>query len=212
MNWDKLLFWRKPPIADAQALADFIDLQSAFLVQKGIHEYARARSGHYAKVLFSEDWFIQALERARWSAFPLGLAMVGEAVDVLLRSSPGFQATHREKLNALVLSVLDRYPRPEVLEEGEWKEARLELGQRMQLIGLHPPKRIIDIPDPYARRYWDMMPIHKSIRTPDFPTTRSYLKVVLCNIHDELAQRMDAPTLVDELMQLPQPRVSVGKT
>lgn len=210
MNWDKLLFWRKPPIADAQALADFIDLQSAFLVQKGIHEYARARSGHYAKVLFSEEWFVQALEHSRWSAFPLGLAMVGEAVEGLLRPHTANPTMQLEKLVTLVLSVFDRYPPPDVLEETAWREARLELGQRLQVIGLHPVKRVIDVPGPYARRYWDLMPIHESIRTPDFPTTRSYLKVVLCNIHDELAQRMDAPALVDELAQLPQPRISAG--
>jgi hypothetical protein len=199
MDWDRLLFWRKPPIADPDALADFIDLQSAFLVQKGIHEYARARSGHYAKVLFGEDWFMEALERARWSAFPIGLAMVGEVAEGLLRPHSLSQEMQLERLGALVLSVLDRYPRPEVLDESEWSEARLELGQRMQLIGLRPPKRVIDIPEPYARKYWDLMPIHKSIRTPDFPTTRSYLKVVLCNIHDELAARMNAPALADKL-------------
>jgi hypothetical protein len=203
MNWDRLLFWRKPPIADPKALADFIDLQSAFLVQKGIHEYARARSGHYAKVLFSEDWFIEALERSRWSAYPLGLAMVGEVVEGLLRPHAAAQSPQLERLSALVLSVFDRYPRPEALEQNEWNEARLELGQRLQLVGLHPIKRVMDIPEPYARKYWDLMPIHKSIRTRDYPTTHSYLKIMLCNIHDELARRMDAAALADQLMRLP---------
>jgi hypothetical protein len=206
MNWDRLLFWRKPPIADPKALADFIDLQSAFLVQKGLHDYARARSGHYAKVLFSEDWFIQALERSRWNAYPLGLAMVGEVVEGLLRRHAAAPSQQLEGLTSLVLSVFDRYPRPEVLEQGEWNEARLELGQRLQLIGLHAAKRVVDIPEPYARQYWDLMPIHKSIRSRDFPTTHSYLKVVLCNIHDALERRMDAPALAEQLMQLPSAR------
>ncbi len=211
MNWDRLLFWRKPPIADPAALADFIDLQSAFLVQKGIHDYARARSGHYAKVLFSEDWFIQALERARWSAFPLGLAMVGEVVEGLLRPHALAPTAQLEKVSALVLSVFDRYPRPEALEETEWKEARLELGQRLQFIGLHPVKRVIDIPETYARRYWDLMPIHKSIRSRDFPTTQSYLKVVLCNIHDQLLRRMDAPALADRLTRSPHLHIAASE-
>ena len=49
------LFRPRPPIRDREALADFIDSQSAFIVQKGIYEYSRARAGHYAKVLFAED-------------------------------------------------------------------------------------------------------------------------------------------------------------
>ena len=67
------LFRPRPPIRDLQALADFIDAQSAFIVQKGIYEYSRARAGHYAKVLFAEEGFAQSVEHARWQAFPLGL-------------------------------------------------------------------------------------------------------------------------------------------
>ena len=78
-------FRRRPPIRDAQALADFIDRQAAFLMQKGLYEYARARAGHYAKVLFREPGFQAAVEQSRWRAYPLGLAMVAELVEGMLR-------------------------------------------------------------------------------------------------------------------------------
>src|SRR5688572_28033651 len=74
-------FRRKPPIADPAALAEFIDGHAAFLVQKGIYEYSRARAGHYSKVLFREKTFQDAIEGSRWRAFPLGLAMVAEAAE-----------------------------------------------------------------------------------------------------------------------------------
>ena len=87
------LFRPRPPIRDREALADFIDAQSAFIVQKGIYEYSRARAGHYAKVLFAEKEFAQSVELARWQAFPLGLSMVGEMVDGVLASQlPGCSA------------------------------------------------------------------------------------------------------------------------
>ena len=54
-------------------------------LQKGIYEYSRARAGHYAKVLFGEPEFIEAVDRARWRAYPLGLAMVAELVEGVLR-------------------------------------------------------------------------------------------------------------------------------
>ena len=44
-----------------------------------------------------------------------------------------------------------------------------------------------------------MMPIHEKLRGRDFPTTRNYLRIALCNIHDELAKRLDAPALVEAL-------------
>jgi hypothetical protein len=40
-----------------------------------------------------------------------------------------------------------------------------------------------------------MMPIHEKLRGRDFPTTRNYLRVSLCNIHDELVERMDRAAL-----------------
>jgi hypothetical protein len=45
------------------------------------------------------------------------------------------------------------------------------------------------------------MPIHKEIRTRDFQTTHNYLKVMLCNIHDELTRRADVPALVRRLRE-----------
>lgn len=202
MNWRDLLFWRKPPIADLGALADFIDEQSAFVTQKGIYEYSRARAGHYAKVLFSEQEFLEAVDRSRWGAYPLGLAMVGELVEGVLR--PHAEADRGRQLGRLqgvVLSVFDRYPIPKSLGPQAWGDARADLARRLQLVGLHPVKRAMDIPEPYAKTYWDLMPIHKDLRTKDFLTTQAYLRLTLCNIHDQFSRRMDAPALVSSLLQ-----------
>jgi hypothetical protein len=188
-------FRRRPPIRDAQALADFIDRQAAFLVQKGIYEYSRARAGHYAKVLFHEQGFIDAVEQSRWRAFPLGLAMVGELVEGVLRPHESDRSEAREAFNALVLSVFDRYPVPASLGEQVWSDERSELERRLRLSGMHAPKRAFDICEPWAETYVNLFPIHQKLRGHDFPTIRNYLRVMLCNIHDELTKRMDAPAL-----------------
>jgi hypothetical protein len=194
------LFRRRPPIRNAEALADFIDRNAAFLVQKGIYEYSRARAGHYGKVLFSEPGFQKAIELSRWRAYPLGLAMVGEAVDgVLSAHCSGDRLRVLGALTDLVLSVFDHYPVPAALGERDWATARADLEHRLQLVGLHPPKRAIDISEPLAETYFNLMPIHEKLRGPDFPTLRNYLRVTLCNIHDELTKRMDAPVLVHAL-------------
>jgi len=185
-------FRRTPPIRDAGALADFIDENSAFLVQKAIYEYSRARAGHYSKVLFKEPEFHKAVEQSRWRAYPLGLVMVAEVVSGLLVLNSTDRRRELEALIAIVLSVFDRYTVPEVLGEPTWRYLRADLERRLQLIGLHPPKRAIDIPEPYAKLYFDLMPIHEKLRGRDFQTTHNYLKVALCNIHDELNKRMDA--------------------
>jgi hypothetical protein len=199
MGWLDLL--RRPPrISEVAALATFIDERAAFVVQKGIYEYARARAGHYAKVLFGEKEFLDAVEKARWQAYPLGLAMVGELVEGMLRNAAGEDRTAvLESLTTAVLGVFDRYPLPTPIRASDWQAAREELARRLAAVSLHPPKPAKDIPEPFIQRYFDLMPIHQKLRASDFPTTRNYLKITLCNIHDELAPRLDAPALVAAL-------------
>jgi hypothetical protein len=194
------IFRRSQPIRDAQALAHFIDRNAAFVVQKGIYEYSRARAGHYAKVLFREPEFQAAAERARWRAYPLGLALVAELVEGILRPVAGEdRQTQADALNALVISVFDRYPPPAAIGEPAWREQRAELAQRLKLISLHPAKRAMDIPEQFAESYFEMMPIHEKLRERDFPTTRNYLRVTMVNIHGELTERIDAEAVAHSL-------------
>jgi hypothetical protein len=195
------LFRRAPAIRDAAALADFIDRNAAFLVQKGMYEYSRARAGHYAKVLMSEPEFLQAIDRARWRAYPLGLAMVAEMVEKVL--DPHLLQDRRagiQALSSVVLSVFDRYPVPTSFHVTAWEGARRELARRLDLIGLHPPKLVKDIPVPFTQMYFDMMPIDEKLRAPDFLAISNYLRVSLINIHDELVDRVDVAAVVQSLM------------
>ena len=191
------LFRPRPPIRDLDGLADFVDAQSAFIVQKGIYEYSRARAGHYAKVLFAEKEFAQSVEYSRWQAFPLGLLMVGEMINgVLASQADGMQRRQiLDQLIVVVLSVFDRYPVPPSIGETAWLAARSDLAHRLDLAGGHAPKRVMDIPEPLAEAYFAMMPIHEKLRGRDFDTTRNYLRVSLCNIHDELIERADLAAL-----------------
>jgi hypothetical protein len=198
------LFRRAPSIRDAGALAEFIDRNAAFLVQKGMYEYSRARAGHYAKVLMREPEFLAAIERARWQAYPLGLAMVGEMVEKIL--DPLIVDDRRAGIDALrdlILAVFDRYARPDLIDARDWSEARLELARRLDLIGLHAPKAVKDMPTPFAKLYFDLMPIHEKLRAADFLAISNYLRVSLINIHDELVGRVDVPAVVASLLAGP---------
>jgi hypothetical protein len=196
------IFRRPPAVDDAATLADFIDQQAAFLIQKGIYEYARARAGHYAKVLFREQPFVDAVERSRWCGYPIGLAMVGELVEGVLRPPAGDAAGRQlDALCALVLSVFDRYPVPAALGQSQWSDARAELARRMQRVGLHPPKRAFEIADPYLKAYFDLMPINEWLRRTELGTIHGYLKATLCNVHAELTKRMDAQAVVAALLE-----------
>jgi hypothetical protein len=200
--WD--MFRRAPAIGDLPTLDDFIDRNAAFLIQKGMYEYSRARAGHYAKVLMREPEFLAAIEISRWKGFPLGLAMVGEMVEGMLRPAmgedPRQQRVGLDALVALVMTIFDRYPIPAVLEPSSWEDARSDLRRRLDQIGLHPPKPVKDIPVPIADAYFGLMPIHEKLRAADFLAIRNYLRVSLINIHDELEKRLDAPAVAQALL------------
>jgi hypothetical protein len=139
------------------------------------------------------------VERSRWRAYPLGLAMVAELVEGVLRPYAADRNIQLNALSALVLAVFDRYPVPSALGEQVWRQARAELARRLQLIGLHAPKRAFDICEPWTDTYFNLMPIHEKLRGPDYPTIRNYLRVTLCNIHDEFTKRIDADALAARL-------------
>jgi hypothetical protein len=193
-------FRRPPPIRDPAELADFIDRQAAFLVQKGIYEYARARAGRYSMKLMTEKAFLERVNRSRWQAFPMGLAMVAEMVEGQLRPAAGeARGAILDALSALVLSVFDRYPQPPELDEATWRQGREELARRLAQIGTHPVKPVKDIPASFVERYFRLMPVHEKMLTADESTTLAYLKLTLINFHDELAKRMDPAQMVAAL-------------
>jgi hypothetical protein len=191
------IFRRAPAIREAGALADFIDENAAFLIQKGMYEYSRARAGHYAKVLLQEPEFLAAIET-------LGLALVGEMVEGVLHDAISEdRRAGLDRLIALVLSVFDRYPVPPSIGTVAWEEARSTLRRRLDQVGLHAPKFVKDIPGPLADTYFDLMPIHEKLRAADRLAITSYLRISLINIHDALIKRIDVPAVAQSLLAAP---------
>ncbi len=194
------IFRREPAVATAGDLADFLDRQAAFLGQKGIFEYSRARAGPYGNVLFDDKVFLAEVENARWFAFPVALAMVAEAVEGVLRqAAPERREAVLHGVTAAALAVFDRYPRPAAVDAETWAEKRRDLVHDLALIGLHAVKRAMDVPARFVDRYVEAMPIHEKLRAKDVPTIHNYLKANLCNIHEVFVRRANVAALVEEI-------------
>ena len=50
-----------------------------------------------------------------------------------------------------------------------------------------------------SKRYFEMMPIHESMRSRDIGTTLAYLKLTLANMHEELTKRMNAAEMLEKM-------------
>lgn len=196
------MFRRRQPIAGRAALVEFIDTQSAFLAQKGMFEYSRARAGPYGNILFTDKTFLAELEKSRWLGFPIALAMVAEAVEGALRPAAGEQRdTALKAVVAATLEIFDRYPQPASLEAEQWAKVRDELAHDLTFVGLHGVKRVMDVPARFVDRYVTAMPIHEKLMTKDVPTIHNYLKTNLCNVHAEFVRRADVDALVASLTE-----------
>jgi hypothetical protein len=200
-------FGRKPPIDTREKLIEFLDTRAAFLIQKNIFDYARARSGPYFSQIIKEQAFKDSVEVARWTGFPTGLAALAEIVRGVL-----FNEANRKALNDAVssatLSAFDKYPVPAALGEDIWKKARETLIERLALIDTHPPKFAKDVILPYAQVLYDSQPIHEELRKRDFEMIQAQLRINLVTMHDEFEKRVDKPSLLADLGV--HPRTSAG--
>ena len=193
-------FRRQPAVASRDALLDFLDRQAAFLTQKGMFEYSRARAGPYGNILFDEKSILDELEKSRWLAFPVTLAMVTEAVEGVLRPAAGARADAvLHGISAAALAVFDRYPAPAALGAAAWAELRRTLKRDLALMQMHPVKRVMDVPERFVERYVAAMPIHEKLRAKDGPTIHNFLKANLCNVHEVFVRRADGTALVAAL-------------
>jgi hypothetical protein len=193
-------FWRrKPPIRDLADLATYIDERAAFLVQKGIYDYARARSGHYAKVMLADGGFQAALDASRWRAYPLGLAMVAEMVEGVFDAKGDDRRAVLDPLIRLTLGVFDRYPLPSGQTEEQWDAARAELALHLERLSTHPPKPVLDIPEPFFERYFAMMPFDKQFLTADAPTAKGFMQITLVNMKEDLIERIDVAAMAEQI-------------
>ena len=93
--------------------------------------------------------------------------MVAEVVDGMLRSHSGADRRREfDALVAIVLSVFDRYPFPPRWERPPGASCASIWSAACSLSACIRPKRAMDIPEPFAKLYFDLMPIHEKLARP----------------------------------------------
>ena len=194
------LFRRPAPIETTAELEDFLDSRAAFLVQKCIYEYARARCGLHWQKLFKEQAFIQSLETSRWSNYPIALGCVAEMVFGSLRNrAVEGQPIRARAVAAAARAVIRRYPPRGAFDEAFWAEAARTIEGRLERAALAAPKPVKDIPLPDQKMFFDQLPLHKSLRGHDFELVSNNVRMNLCRMYEEFAGRVRAEALLGAL-------------
>jgi hypothetical protein len=195
------LLHRAPAIADRRGLEEFLDRQAAFMVQKCIYEYVRARSGVLSGKLFKEAAFKSALEEARWRNYPLCLQNAALMVELALRGPAGGEAAEmRTGLAAAVGAVCRRYPVPAGFEPDFWDAAYQDIARRIAQAGLAAPRPVKDVPHDVAERFFANLPIHAELRSFDFELITNNLRLNLCRAHEDFVAAADLRALARDLV------------
>ena len=191
MKWFNF-FWPAPRISDAESLRNFLDRHSAFMVQKSVFEYSRARSGLLSTKLFKEPDFVAAADRARWRNYPLCLQVHVLMAYFALRPHAGAQTGAMQRaLIATVQDICESYPVPDGFEPEFWTVAAERIKRRIALAGMAGPKPVKDLPREIAEEFFRNMPIHGDLRGCDFELITNNVRVNLCRAHENLGTTAD---------------------
>ncbi|MEM8877386.1 MAG: hypothetical protein AAGD23_05890 [Pseudomonadota bacterium] len=194
--WD--LFKKPPKVNDLETLEDYIESRAAFLAQKCIYEYARARTGLNSEKLFSEPEFQEALDRSRWEAFVMTLADVVEMIAGELRphlnSARDIDALYNG-LEAAAVAIMRSYPVPAMQTSDYWDRKEKWLLERLKPVRLAGSKRVKDIPLQTVEPFFDILPIHKKLTGHDFEMIKNHRRTSLCRTYEEFIGSADVPAL-----------------
>jgi hypothetical protein len=201
-NWemallDRITRWfRTEPIATIEALEAFADSRAAFMAQKCVFEYCRARSGVLSMKLFKEQAFMDAMHHSRWTTYALVYCDVAEMIEGVLRPhARGSLKLLADGLARMGEHTFACHGLPEGAPDDFWKRAVERLEKRLALAQLHAPRPVRDIPKTEIEAVLASLPIHPSLRGQDFELLQNNLRINLVRIYEEFLAGADLEEL-----------------
>lgn len=195
------------PIDTADALRTFLEERAAFIAQKCAIDYCRGKTGLASYALFTEQTFLKALDVCRWETFVTVLGDLLIVTEGQLRAQvaadrrPGLCAT----LEGLYAAVLASMPAPAHRPQG-WDDVLAAFSERFRAAARVLPKEALDVADHSARRLFDTLPIHASMRELDEEVVFGAVRFRMIAVSQEMRRRLAMPELVRHLLSGPASR------
>ena len=193
--------WRPAPIATAGALGTFVQERASYLAQKCAIDYCRGKTGLASYALFTEKPFLEALDVCRWETFVAALGDLLIVTENLLRTQ--VRAEQRPTLCAALAevhaAVLAGLPAP-AHRSGGWRDDGESFARRLNSASLAQPRATLEIADYSARRLFDTLPIHSSMRALDEEPVFGAVRFRMISVRQEMERRLRATELASELL------------
>ena len=192
---------RPAPIATADALKDFVRERASLIAQKCAIDYCRGKTGLASYALFTERPFLDALEVCRWETFVtvLGDLLIVAEGHLWAHVAAEQRARFQEALLAMHSDVLAALPMPAYRRDG-WGDAITAFTVRLNTVGLGEPKSALDVADHSAKRLFDTLPIHISMRRLDKEVVYGAVRFRMVAVSQEMQRRLRGDELVVRLL------------
>lgn len=193
-------YFRPAPIATAPAFGTFLAERAALLSQKCAIDYCRGKTGLASYALFTEKPFLEALEVCRWETF-------AAALEDLILLAEGELRRHvadeqRQRLSAALLAlhsaILAMHPAPAHRPRG-WSDAIEAFAARLHAAPAAPP-RVLDLANHSAKRLFDTLPIHITMRQLDEEVVYGAVRFRMIAISQEMRRRVRAGEVAASLV------------
>ena len=184
-------------------LVEFMAAQSAFVAQKCTIDYCQARSGLMWPKLEKEKSFRDALDHARWEAYPMVLSDVGVIVEGLVRPalSPSAVLPFASWLAQAYADCLNRYGPPRHRGLGAtWDEDAERFRRRLGQAQLAAPRPVHEVGGESGGALHRLMPIHPDLTRQDAIMIGNNVKLRLCRVYEDLERQADLPAIAAHFM------------
>jgi hypothetical protein len=192
---------RPAPISTIDALRIFLEERASLIAQKCAIDYCRGKTGLASYALFTEKPFLDALEICRWETYVAVLGDLFLLVEGCLRPHAPAErhGKLREALLRLYSDVLASLPAPEH-RPGGWGDTIGPFALRLDSAGLGDPQRALDVADHSAKRLFDTLPIHSSMRALDEEVVYGAVRFRMIAVSQEMQRRLAGTELARELI------------
>ena len=200
--WRRLQSRLRPaPIDTAAALKTFLEERAALIAQKCAIDYCRGKTGLASYALFTEKPFLDALDVCRWETFVTVLGDLLIVVEGYLRPHVALEQRARllEALNGLYSAVLGASPVPAHRSHG-WGDVTEAFSARLTAASRAEPQQALAVADHSAKRLFDTLPIHISMRELDEPVVYGAVRFRMIAVSQEMQRRLVAGDVARQLL------------
>ena len=193
---------RRPKIASLESLAEFMASQSAFVAQKCTIDYCQERSGLMWPKLEKEASFRDALDRARWEAYPLVLSDVGIIIEGAARSAipDGAMLRWADWLIGAYTGSLTRYGLPRHRSpEASWGEDIDRFRRRLGQAQMAAPRPVHEIGSESGQALHRLMPMHPSLTRLDATMICNNVRLRLGRVYEDMDRDLDRAAIAAAL-------------